>query len=160
MSNQTNASKSPGVYIPPPLFYVLIFIAALFIQKKIPLDNALFQLPVIKIAGILFLIIALFFLFRSLRQFLLSKNTLILIKPASSLQTTGIYRISRNPMYMGLAIVYLGLTCLIGDWWNLILFPLLFLIVQEYIIKRKEKYLKLEFGQQYEEYKKTVRRWL
>ena len=160
MSNPTDTSKGPGVYIPPPLFYVLIFIAGMFIQKKIPLDNALFQLQIIKVAGIFFLMIALFFSFRSLRQFLLSKNTLIPIKPASSLQTTGIYRISRNPMYVGLAIIYLGLTCLIGNWWNFILFPVLFLIVQEYIIKREEKYLKLEFGEQYEEYKKKVRRWL
>jgi protein-S-isoprenylcysteine O-methyltransferase Ste14 len=160
MSNQTDTSKGPGVYIPPPLFYIVIFLAALFIQKKIPLANALFQSQIIKVAGIILLVIALFFSFTSLRQFFLSKNTLIPIKPATSLQTTGIYRISRNPMYVGLAIVYLGLTCLIGNWWNLILFPVLFLIVQEYIIKREEKYLKLEFGEQYTQYKKTVRRWL
>ena len=63
-------------------------------------------------------------------------------------------------MYVGLAILYLGITCLIGNWWNVILFPLLFIIVQEYIIKREEKYLELEFGKEYNEYKKTVRRWL
>jgi len=97
---------------------------------------------------------------RSLRQFFLTKNTLILIKPASSLQITGIYGITRNPMYVGLAILYLGITCLIGNWWNVILFPLLFIIVQEYIIKREEKYLELEFGKEYNDYKKTVRRWL
>jgi Putative protein-S-isoprenylcysteine methyltransferase len=95
-----------------------------------------------------------------LRQFFQSKNTLILIKPASSLQTNGIYRISRNPMYVGLGIIYLGLTCFFGNWWNIILLPLLFLIIQEFIIKREERYLGLEFGQQYEEYKKKVRRWL
>ena len=160
MSNQPDKSKGPGVYIPPPLFYVLIFLAALFIQKKIALNNVLFQLPAMKFAGIGFIVIALFFLFRSLRQFLISRNTLILIKPASSLQTTGIYAISRNPMYAGLALVYLGITCLAGNWWNLILFPLLILIIQEYIIKREEKYLQLEFGEQYAEYKKKVRRWL
>jgi protein-S-isoprenylcysteine O-methyltransferase Ste14 len=49
---------------------------------------------------------------------------------------------------------------LIGNWWNIILFPLLLLIIQEYIIKREEKYLALEFGQQYEEYRRNVRRWL
>ena len=103
MSNPTDTSKGPGVYIPPPLFYVLIFLAAMFIQKKIPLDNALFQLQVIKIAGVILLVVALFFSYRSLRQFFLSKNTLIPIKPASSLQTTGIYRISRNPMYVGIS---------------------------------------------------------
>ena len=90
----------------------------------------------------------------------MTKNTVILIKPASSLQITGIYGITRNPMYIGLAIVYLGITCFIGNWWNLILFPLLLIFVQEYIIKREEKYLEAEFGQEYEEYKNKVRRWL
>jgi len=160
MNKPINTSKGPGVYVPPPLFYVITFIAAVLIQGKIPLSDVQFQLRITKIGGITLLIIALFFLFRSLRQFFLSKNTIILIKPASSLQTTGIYKISRNPMYVGLAIVYLGITCLIGNWWNIILFPLLLLIVQEYIIKREEKYLELEFGQDYEEYTRKVRRWL
>ena len=160
MATESNKPDSPRVYIPPPLLYVLIFIAAVFIQKEIPIEDALFQLVTTKIAGIVLLIIALFFLVRSLRQFFQSKNTLILIKPASSLQTNGIYSISRNPMYVGLTIVYLGVTCFIGNWWNIIPFPLLLLIVQEYIIKSEEKYLEREFGQQYREYRKRVRRWL
>jgi len=129
-------------------------------QKIIPITDILFHRTVIKIIGAIFIIAALYFSVRSLRQFFLTKNTLILIKPASSLQITGIYGITRNPMYVGLAILYLGITCLIGNWWNVILFPLLFIIVQEYIIKREEKYLELEFGKEYNDYKKTVRRWL
>ncbi|MBS1552643.1 MAG: isoprenylcysteine carboxylmethyltransferase family protein [Bacteroidetes bacterium] len=160
MNNQINKSKGPGVYIPPPLIYLLIFIASVFIQKRIPISEAIFQTMIIKVAGVIFLVTALFFLLRSLRQFFLTKNTVILIKPATSLQTTGIYAITRNPMYIGLSFVYLGITCLIGNWWNIILFPILFLIIQEFIIKREEKYLELEFGQQYAEYKRTVRRWL
>jgi protein-S-isoprenylcysteine O-methyltransferase Ste14 len=160
MSKPINKSKGPGVYIPPPLFYVIIFIAAVLIQKQIPVDSALFQSRAFKVVGIFFMIISLFFLARSLRQFFQSRNTLILVKPATSLQTTGIYEISRNPMYVGMTILYLGLTCIIGNWWNIILFPLLFLIIQEYIIKREEKYLLLEFGEQYNEYKNNVRRWL
>ena len=160
MNNQVSTSKGPGVFIPPPLFYVLIFIAAVFIQKIIPITDKLFHLSATKVAGAILLIVALFFLVKSLRQFFLTKNTLILIKPASSLQTTGIYGMTRNPMYVGLAIVYLGITCFIGNWWNIILFPVLFIIVQEYIIKREEKYLELEFGQGYSDYRRTVRRWL
>ena len=160
MSNPINKSKGPGVYIPPPLFYVLFFIASVFIQKKIPIEDTLFQLRSIKVLGIIFLIVAAFFLARSLRQFFQSKNTVILIKPANSLQKTSIYGISRNPMYVGLAVVYLGITCFIGNWWNIILLPLLILIVQEYVIKHEEKYLASEFGQQYEEYRSKVRRWL
>jgi protein-S-isoprenylcysteine O-methyltransferase Ste14 len=160
MNNEISKSRGPGVYIPPPLFYVLIFIAALRIQKIIPISDIVFHLTAIKVLGVIFLIVAFYFLVRSLRQFFLTKNTLILIKPASSLQITGIYRITRNPMYVGLAILYLGITCFIGNWWNVILFPLLFIIVQAYIIKREERYLELEFGEQYNAYKETVRRWL
>jgi protein-S-isoprenylcysteine O-methyltransferase Ste14 len=63
-------------------------------------------------------------------------------------------------MYVGFAILYLGITCFIGNWWNIILFPLLIIIVQEYIIKREEQYLQLEFGHEYQVYKNKVRRWL
>lgn len=151
---------SPGVYIPPPLFYVLIFLIALFIQKKVSINDSVFHLKITRMIGILLLIGSLFFLVTSLRKFFQSKNTLILIRPASSLQTSGIYNISRNPMYVGLAIVYLGITCFIGNWWNIILFPLLLLIVQEYIIDREEEYLNRRFGQEYLDYKSKVRRWL
>jgi protein-S-isoprenylcysteine O-methyltransferase Ste14 len=151
---------SPGVYIPPPLFYVLIFLAAVFAQKKVLINDSLFHLQITKMTGMLFLIISLLFLITSLKKFFQSKNTLILIKPASSLQTNGIYRISRNPMYVGLAAMYLGISCLIGNWWNIILFPILLLVIQKYIIKREEKYLERAFGQKYLDYKNRVRRWL
>jgi protein-S-isoprenylcysteine O-methyltransferase Ste14 len=59
-----------------------------------------------------------------------------------------------------LAIVYLAFTCFIGNWWNIILFPVLLLIIQEYIINREEKYLHRRFGQEYLDYKTKVRRWL
>jgi protein-S-isoprenylcysteine O-methyltransferase Ste14 len=155
-----NKKDSPGVYIPPPLFYVLTFLIAVFIQKRIPINDAVFHLRSAKITGVVLLAISLCFLFTSLRKFFLSKNTVILIKPASSLQTNGIYSISRNPMYVGMAIVFLGLTFLIGNWWNLILFPILFLIIQEYVIKSEERYLVRAFGSAYIEYQKRVRRWL
>ena len=155
-----NKEDSPGVYIPPPLIYVLVFLSAIFIQKRISIDNWIFHLQITKIAGVLFLVISLLFLITSLRQFYISKNTLVLIKPASSLQFNGIYSITRNPMYVGLALIYLGISCFVGNWWNIILFPLLLLIVQVYIIKSEEKYLLRKFEKEYVVYKTKVRRWL
>jgi protein-S-isoprenylcysteine O-methyltransferase Ste14 len=151
---------SPGVYIPPPLIYVLIFIAAIFIQKGVYIDDSLFRLKLTRGIGILFLIAAFFFLATSLAKFFKTRNTVILIKPASSLQTSGVYAISRNPMYVGLLFVYLGITCFIGNWWNIILLPLLIFIMQAYVIKSEEKYLERAFGDKFTEYKKRVRRWL
>jgi len=155
-----NKKDHPGIYVPPPIVYALTFLVAVFIQKKLPIDDSLFHLQLAKIVGTGLLIIALFFLIRSLRQFFLSKNTLVTIMAANSLQTNGIYNITRNPMYLGLAIVYLGISCLIGNWWNIILFPLLLLLIQEYMIKREEKYLERRFGQAYLDYKSKVRRWI
>jgi len=151
---------SPGVYIPPPLFYVLTFLAAVFIQKRIHINDSLFHLKITKGIGVLFLLTAFCFLFTSLTKFFKSKNTVVLIKPASSLQTNGVYSISRNPMYVGLAFVYLGITCFIGSWWNIVLLPLLVFIMQSYVIKKEENYLERAFGNEYLEYKKRVRRWL
>jgi protein-S-isoprenylcysteine O-methyltransferase Ste14 len=150
----------PGVYIPPPLIYVLFFLMAKLLQKKISLNDQLLHQTAERIAGGCFLTVACFLIFLSLRQFLQSRNTVITIKPANSLQKDGIYNFTRNPMYVGLAFVYLGLTVFIGNWWNLIVFPLLLIIVQEYIIRREENYLEKRFGQEYLEYKSKVRRWL
>lgn len=151
---------SPGVYIPPPLIYVLIFITAVFIQKKAPINDTMFHLKIIKGIGILLQVVALCFLIPSLTKFFKTKNTIVLIKPATSLQTNGVYGISRNPMYVGLVLVYLGVACFIGNWWHIILFPLLIFIVQSYIIKSEENYLQRAFGDKFLQYKKQVRRWL
>ncbi len=150
----------PGVYIPPPLLYVATFLAAVLIQKLVPLSKDFFYTATSKIIGSVIILIGLFFNFPALRQFFKTKNTLVTIKPANSLQTSGIYSVSRNPMYVSLLLLYTGLSFMIGNWWNLVLLPVLFLIVQEYVIKREEKYLNRRFGQQYFDYKTKVRRWL
>jgi protein-S-isoprenylcysteine O-methyltransferase Ste14 len=150
----------PGVYIPPPIIYALIFITGMLLQKLFPLNNAFFFSTTAKIAGIFFIIIAVLLLVNSLYRFIITRNTVVTIKPASSLQTTGIYSLTRNPMYIGLAAVYTALSFLLGNWWNFILLPLLIVIVQAYIIRREEKYLERTFGDAYIHYKKRVRRWL
>ncbi len=151
---------NPGVYIPPPLCYVAVFFAGVLLQRRLPLDRSFLSGQGALFAGFVFSAIALPLLVISLRQFFVTKNSLITIKPAYSLQTSGVYRMTRNPMYLGLANVYLAFTFFMGSWWNIILFPVLIVIVQEYIIKREERYLTRRFGQTYVSYRDRVRRWL
>jgi protein-S-isoprenylcysteine O-methyltransferase Ste14 len=153
-------TDNPGVKIPPPLIYAAVFIISVLIQKKLPVDDSFFKHPSVHWISILFFMVAIFFSFRSLTQFFRTKNSIIPIKAASSLQTTGIYHKTRNPMYLSLLLIYLGLTCIIGNWWCLILLPLLLLIIQQYVIKREEQYLTRRFGQEYIDYTQSVRRWL
>lgn len=151
---------SPEVYLPPPVIYVFIFVAAIFLQKKFHIDDTVFHFKLTKGIGILFIVIAFGFLVTSLTKFFKTKNTVLLIKPAASLQINGVYAISRNPMYVGLAFAYLGITCFAGNWWNIILFPLLIAIVRYYVIQREEQYLQRAFGDNFLRHKKRVRRWL
>lgn len=147
-----NKKDHPGIYIPPPLFYAAIFIAAVLIQKLVPINKYFFYTAASKILGSVMILIGLGFNFPALLLFRKTKNTVITVKPANSLQTTGIYSVSRNPMYVSLLLFYIGLSFIIGNWWHLILIPVLLLIVQEYVIKREEEYLVRRFGQSYLEY--------
>ena len=154
-----NKIDNPGVYIPPPLLYVVTFFAAVLIQRLLPLNIPFFHSTISKLIGSVLILLSLVFTFPALRQFFKTKNTLVTIKPANSLQTTGIYSVSRNPMYVSLLLIYSGLSFIIGNGWNFVLLPFLILLVQEYVIKREEKYLDRRFGQQYADYKTRVRRW-
>lgn len=151
---------NPGVYIPPPLVYVVIFLVSLLIQKLLPLDRTFFYSTIAANVGIVLLICAAVFAVPAVVQFIRSKNNIVPIRPANSLQTTGIYSITRNPMYMSLLLFYAGLAITKGNWWTMILIPALILIVQGYIIRKEEAYLERKFGEDYAAYKKRVRRWI
>ena len=85
---------------------------------------------------------------------------MITIKSANSLQTDGVYAITRNPMYLGLLFLYTGIAFFAGNWWTFILIPMVVIIITTYVISREEKYLLDAFGQDYTSYKIKVRRWI
>jgi protein-S-isoprenylcysteine O-methyltransferase Ste14 len=156
-----NVKDNPGVFIPPPLFYVIIFLLSFILQGYFTIRSAFFFHSMIaNIIGIIIIVAGLIFSVPALRQFIKSRNTVITFKPAASLQTNGIYSVSRNPMYTGLLFQYLGLALIFGNWWTLILFPVLIVLVQYLIILPEERYLMRAFGNSYSDYKNKVRRWI
>ncbi|HWI93322.1 MAG TPA: isoprenylcysteine carboxylmethyltransferase family protein [Flavisolibacter sp.] len=155
-----NTKNHPGIYIPPPLIYVAFFLLSLLIQKLWPLNNELLRVTTAKTIGALMIVLYLLFFIAAIRRFILSKNTLVTIKRAHSLETSGIYAFTRNPMYLSLVCLYAGLAILFGNWWTFIFLPLLIMVVQLYVIKKEEQYLQQAFGSSYYEYKKKVRRWI
>jgi|SRR6476620_12343228 len=158
MSNKKK--DNPGIFIPPPLIYAAIFFLSILMQKIIPINNSFFDSRNATIAGIVLIAIALLFILPALIKFVQSKNTLVTIKSATSLQTKGIYSLTRNPMYMGLLILYSGIAMLEGNWWTFIFIPLIIIIVQSYVIRGEENYLQRAFGEEYNAYRKKVRRWI
>lgn len=81
-------------------------------------------------------------------------------KPSTALIIEGPYRLSRNPIYVGFAVTYVGLAIAMDSWTVLILLiPCLF-VVDRFVIQREERYLAAKFGAAYEAYRRKVRRWL
>lgn len=150
----------PGVYVPPPLIYAIVFLFSLLVQRWIPLNTSFFKTQTAMIIGLTLLAIGLVFNIPAIVQFVKTKNTIVTAKPATSLQTSGIYRFTRNPMYVSLLLFYTGIAFFIGNWWTVLLLPLLVLVITFYVIRREENYLERSFGDGYIEYKRRVRRWI
>ena len=81
-------------------------------------------------------------------------------KPTTALTTSGVYRLTRNPMYVGMAILLAGLAVGLGSWGALFALPLVCLIIDRFVIVREERYLEDLFGDSYATYRNRVRRWL
>jgi len=72
----------------------------------------------------------------------------------------GPYRLSRNPLYLGLLALYLGVALLAPTFWGLVLFPAAVMLVLWGAIRPEERFLHQRFGAPYDEYTRRVRRWL
>lgn len=80
--------------------------------------------------------------------------------PSSAIVTGGIYRFTRNPMYVGMTFIALGLGTLMASVGALIMILPAVLAIDRFVIAKEEAYLQRRFGSDYEAYCRTVRRWL
>jgi protein-S-isoprenylcysteine O-methyltransferase Ste14 len=80
--------------------------------------------------------------------------------PSTALVTHGIYRFSRNPIYIALSLVHLGVAAAADNPWMAATLPIVLIVIRYGVIAREEAYLEAKFGQAYRDYKTKVRRWL
>ncbi len=73
---------------------------------------------------------------------------------------SGVYRYTRNPMYVGLGLVQAVLGLALANAWIVLLVPVTWLVIQRTAIRHEEAYLERKFGSEYTDYKGSVRRWL
>ena len=146
--------------IPPPAVALLVGAAMWAVSHVGPsLD-----LP-LKLRAAAFIVIALAgatTAFAGQVQFRRAKTTINPFKPqnTSALVTSGVYRLTRNPMCVGLALVVLGWAVFLWSLWALA-GPILFVLyISRFQIKPEEQLLSAKFGASYTEYQSRVRRWL
>jgi protein-S-isoprenylcysteine O-methyltransferase Ste14 len=147
-----------GVRIPPPLFYIAGFLVGLAFELAIPIDRPPLAITLAGglIGGALWLALdgAAMLFFRR------AGTSMVPFNPTTALVTSGPYRRTRNPMYLGMAFLYIALALAFGVIWALIVLPLVIAAVDQLVIAREEAYLVRKFGQPYCDYMARVRRWL
>ncbi|MBB6542071.1 methyltransferase family protein [Thalassotalea piscium] len=145
----------------PPLLVVVLF-AGLMWLVSISFRLYSFSLPYNLVIVSSFWLVALVITLVSAISFKSAKTTVNPTQPnnTSALVTSGIYRITRNPMYLSFSLILLGwgfYLCAVGP---LLLVPLFIAYINYFQIIPEENALSKIFGQHYNHYKKNVRRWL
>ncbi len=143
----------------PPIFYAATLAVAFMLESFIPLPAlkvaGLWRVPDVVVATIGFL-----FLRAGFVGFRAARTPVSPTARAETLVRGGIYKYTRNPMYLGFCIIYFGLGIALARPWLLILTPIMAAGLQELAIKREEKHLKSRFGDTWHAYTTEVPRWL
>jgi protein-S-isoprenylcysteine O-methyltransferase Ste14 len=92
-------------------------------------------------------------------RFVLAGTATLPTRPTSTVVSDGIYRYTRNPMYLGLSLTVAGVGFLTNSWWFLVVLPFAVIAVIRLAIEREERYLEGKFGPDYLDYKARTRRW-
>ena len=153
---------NPGLLMPPPFFLGIAFLAALLLDWMT--GWAFLSAPVNGSAqfwvGLLICAAAVGLAVAGFREFTKSGTNVDPFEPALKLVTSGPYRFTRNPMYLGMALFMLGLSLMLSLEWGLVLTPVLWLAFDRLVVAREEAYLTGKFGDPYRAFLGRTRRWL
>jgi protein-S-isoprenylcysteine O-methyltransferase Ste14 len=145
----------------PPLVLVLVLAGAMWFSAM-QLPSLAITLPwhhglAVTISGV-----GILFLLAGLYEFQKAKTSFNPMKPdaASSVVTTGIYRVSRNPMYVGFLLVLTAWAIFLAHVLPFLFLPVFVAYMNRFQISPEERALSAKFGDEYEAYKQSTRRWL
>ena len=146
------------IRIPPPILVLVLVISNFFSSKKIDLIH----LPNQDLISIIILLIGVLILTNPIFKFIKSKTTIdpIKFKKVNKLITSGIYKYSRNPMYLGLLMIVISTSIFYLNIFSITTPFLFYLWINRFQIKREEIFLTEKFGREYMSYKTKTRRWI
>ncbi len=141
-------------------FVALFFLAAVFTDRWLQLPSISYM-PWTLIPALILLVAGSILLVWTWTLFIIAHGTAVPVNPPHQLITTGLYKYSRNPMMLGIYLVFFGVGIWIGSLSLVAIYtPLFIIIMTVYAKKIEEKELELKFGQPYVDYKKRVRMYI
>lgn len=161
---QENESGTASVVARPILCFPLALLIGLGLDHLLPLPQlipragALHSIGAVAAGAMILSGVALFV--AGVRNFTRAATPVPTNRPARVLVTGGVHRWSRNPIYLGLLLLYAGVGTAVRSPWIMVLLLPLAAFIRYGVVAREEVYLERRFGEAYREYKAHVRRWL
>ena len=153
---QDRPNISPMVH--PPVVALMFIVIAYFLGRFAPLP---FSAPmVLRYIGLALTFVGFLLGISAFLEFRKAHTTLDPHGSAKHLVTSGIYRFTRNPIYLGFLLMVIGLPLNSGLYWGIVLAPFYVYMMNRLIIQHEESHLEKRFGKSYTGYTSRVRRWL
>ncbi len=153
-----NNKDHADVKIHPPILTFIFLVIAYAAKWSIALP---FQTPDnAHIIGYISIAISFFLALSAFLEFRKAKTTVLPHGSVSSIISSGIFRFTRNPIYLGFVLMVIGFPLISGTLWGLIIAPAFIYFMNSLVIEHEEAYLEKKFGDVYISYKRKVRRWL
>jgi protein-S-isoprenylcysteine O-methyltransferase Ste14 len=150
-----------GVIARPPLLFLAALLMGFVLDRLLRLPYPVSGIDLVHwIIGGSLILIGLALAAAGIRNFSRAGTPVRSIKPTRALVTTGIHGWTRNPIYLGMFLLYGGIGVAAQSTWILILTLPLAITIRYGVVAREEAYLKRRFGDTYGDYKARVRRWV
>jgi len=157
MASRATQDK-PGVIAPPPIIYLGGLALAFGLDALWPI--AVLPAVVQYTAGLPLIGLGILIIVLAFRRFRRAGTNIEPHKPTTAMVTDGLYGLSRNPIYVALTGIALGIGIAADNAWVLSMLVPTLAIMRTGVIAREERYLEGKFGAAYRQYKAAVRRWL
>lgn len=157
----TEACDTAGVIAPPPLLALAALMLGLLLDWLLPAYLLYLMLSLTEriVIGVLLIAAGCALPIAARTRFISLGTQVNPYKPVSALATTGVYAYLRNPMYIGLTLLLIGLGIAFASDWTLVMTVVFVLIIHFGVVLREERYLDAKFGEDYRQYKARVPRY-
>jgi protein-S-isoprenylcysteine O-methyltransferase Ste14 len=157
----TQTPDTSGVRFPPPFVYAIAVGLGFLLQRwhALPIASAS-QARALRVVSLGWLGLWLAISVSAALAFRSVHTSINPTRPTTQLARTGPYRYTRNPLYLGLALLTVAVACFANTLWPLLMLPAALWVIRVFVIAREERYLEAKFGDEYRTYKASVRRWL
>jgi protein-S-isoprenylcysteine O-methyltransferase Ste14 len=159
MMNAHSEKDAVGAPVPPPAVLAVAILLGFLVNVWKP-----FALPIpivaARVAGGILLLGGFALGLAAVRALARGGSSPLPHRPSGALVAEGLYRWTRNPIYLSMAVLIAGVAVLARSGWHLVMLVIFVVVVDRTQIRREERYLEGKFGVEFREYERRVRRWI